>query len=249
MRQVYRPRSHGGTRPDAGRTSQRRCKMKNLLPDDRPREKLRSHAGAALGDNELLALVIGHGSRGGDALAVANALLAAHGGLQGLTRCTVDECRRTPGIGATRAAQIVAAVELGRRTLVRPASARLQIRSASDAAAHLMPRYCGRDLEQFGIVLLDTKHRVLRTTVLASGTLNSTIVQPRDVYRAATAAGAAAIVVFHNHPSGDPTPSPEDVELTRRLAAAGVLLGIDLVDHVILGEGRYWSLKESDGEN
>src|SRR5262249_52075867 len=150
MRQVYRPRSHGGTRLDAGRTSQRRCKMRNLLPNDRPREKLRSHGVAALGDNELVALVIGHGSRGGDALTVANALLAAHGGLHGLTRCTADDCRRTPGIGAARAAQIVAAVELGRRTLARPASARLQIRDARDAAAYLMPRYGGRDVEQFG---------------------------------------------------------------------------------------------------
>ena len=221
--------------------------MMNLLPDDRPREKLRRHGVAALGDNELIALVIGHGSRGGDALAVANTLLAAHGGLHGLTRCSADECRRTPGIGTTRAAQIVAAVELGRRTLARPASARLQIRTAGDAAAYLMPRYGGREIEQFGIVLLDTKHRVLRTAVLASGTLNSTIVQPRDVYRAATAGGAAAIVVFHNHPSGDPTPSPEDVDLTRRLAAAGALLGIDLVDHLILGDRKYWSFNESAG--
>jgi DNA repair protein RadC len=219
--------------------------MKQLLPDDRPREKLRSHGAAALGDNELLALVLGHGTRGDDALSLANTLLAAHGGLHGLTRCTVDECRRTPGIGVTRSAQIVAALELGRRTLARPASARLQIRDARDAAAYLMPRFCAREVEQFGVVLLDTKHRVTRTAVLATGTLNSTIVEPRDVYRAAVTGGAAAIVVFHNHPSGDPTPSPEDVDLTRRLAAAGVLIGVDLVDHLILGDRRYWSFKES----
>jgi DNA repair protein RadC len=219
--------------------------MRNLSPDDRPREKLRSHGAAALGDNELVALVLGHGSRGGDALSVANALLAAHGGLHGLMRCTIDDCRRIPGIGAARAAQIVAAVELGRRSLARRPSARLQIRRASDAAAYLMPRYVGRDVEHFGVVLLDIKHRVLRTVVLSSGTLNSTVVEPRDVYRAATSGGAAAIVVFHNHPSGDPTPSPEDVDLTRRLAAAGHLMGIDLVDHLILGDGRFWSFKEA----
>jgi len=214
--------------------------MKNLSPDDRPREKLRSHGAAALGDNELVALVIGHGSRGGDALTMANALLAAHGGLHGLTRCTVDDCRRIPGIGAARASQIVAAVELGRRALAR-AAARLQIRNAADAAAYLMPRFAGREVEQFGVVLLDMKHRVIRTATLATGTLNSTVVEPRDVYRPAVAAGAAAIVAFHNHPSGDPTPSPEDVDLTRRLAAAGMLIGIDLVDHLILGDRRYWS--------
>jgi DNA repair protein RadC len=217
--------------------------MKDLSPDDRPREKLRSHGAAALGDNELVALVIGHGSRGGDALTMANALLTAHGGLRGLTRCTVDDCRRIAGIGAARASQIVAAVELGRRALAL-AAARLQIRNPGDAAAYLMPRFAGREVEQFGVVLLDVKHRVIRASVLASGTMNSTIVQPREVYRAAAIGGAAAIVVFHNHPSGDPAPSPEDVDLTRRLVAAGVLMGIDLVDHVILGDGRYWSFKE-----
>jgi len=218
--------------------------MKNLLPDDRPREKLHSHGPAALGDNELVALVIGQGSRRSDALTLANALLAAHGGLHGLARCSADDLVRTAGIGAARSAQIVAAVELGRRTLTRAPAARRQIRQPVDAADYLMPRFGGRSVEQFGIVLLDTKFRVLRAAVLASGTLNSTIVQPREVYRAAAIGGAAAIVAFHNHPSGDPTPSPEDVDLTRRLAAAGVLIGIDLVDHLILGDGKYWSFKE-----
>ena len=218
--------------------------MKDLLPDDRPREKLRHHGPAALGDNELIALVIGSGSKRGDALSVANALLAAHGGLHGLVRCGIDEFVRIGGIGPARASQIVAALELGRRTLAHAPSARLQIRNAQDAAAYLMPRFGGRGVEQFGIVLLDSKHRVIRTAVLAVGTLNSSVAEPRDVFREAAIGGAAAIVVFHNHPSGDPTPSPEDVDLTRRLAAAGVLIGIDVVDHVILGDVRYWSLKE-----
>jgi DNA repair protein RadC len=218
--------------------------MKDLLPEDRPREKLWSHGTAALGDNELIALVIGHGSRRTNALAVANALLAAHGGLHGLARCSVDDLVRTSGIGAARASQILGALKLGRRTLARHPAVRRQMLRPDDAADYLMPRFGGRGVEQFGVVLLDTKFRVIRSAVLASGTLNSTIVQPREVYRAAAIGGAAAIVVFHNHPSGDPTPSPEDVDLTRRLAAAGVLIGIDLVDHVILGDGRYWSFKE-----
>ena len=99
-------------------------------------------------------------------------------------------------------------------------------------------------MEQFGIVLLDSKHRVLRTSVIASGTLNSTIVQPRDVFREAMLGAAAAVVAFHNHPSGDPTPSADDVELTRRLRAAGTLMGVELVDHIVLGEVEYCSLKE-----
>jgi DNA repair protein RadC len=219
--------------------------MKDLAPDDRPREKLLRLGAAALGDNELVALVIGQGSRQGGALGVANRVLAALGGLHGVSRSGPDDLTRVGGIGPARAAQIVAAVELGRRTLTRAPSARMRIRNASEAAAYLLPRFGSREVEQFGIVLLDTKHRATRTAVLATGTSNSSIVEPREVYRAAALGGAAAIIAFHNHPSGDPTPSPEDVVLTRRLAAAGVLMGIDLVDHLILGDVRYCSLKET----
>ncbi len=219
--------------------------MIHLSPDDRPREKLLCHGAAALGDNELLALVLGNGSRRGSALTVANEVLEAHGGLHGLTRCTCDDLVRVAGIGRARAAQIVAAVELGRRTLARAPSARMKINAPREAAAFLMPRFSARAVEQFGILLLDSKHRVVRPAVLAIGTLNTSGVQPREVYREAAIGGAAAIVAFHNHPSGDPTPSADDVELTRRLAAAGVLMGIDLVDHVILGDARYWSFKEN----
>ena len=219
--------------------------MKSLSPDDRPREKLLCHGASALGDNELVALVIGNGSRRGNALAVANDLLAQHGGLHGLTRCTCDDLVHIVGIGRARAAQVVAAVELGRRTLARAPSARTRIVGPSDAATFLMPRFGGRAVEQFGVLLLDSRHRVVRTAILAVGTLNTSAVHPRDVFREAAVGGAAAIVVFHNHPSGDPTPSPDDVELTRRLVAAGTLMGIDVVDHVVLGDARYWSFKES----
>jgi DNA repair protein RadC len=219
--------------------------MKDLSPDDRPREKLSRHGVAALGDNELVALVIGHGSRQRGALSVANSLLAAYGGIHGLARCSIDELSRVAGIGGVRAAQIAAALELGRRTLVKAPGARLFIGRPRDAAVYLLPRFGSRAIEQFGIVLLDSRHRVTRTTVLVSGTLNTSVVEPREVFREATLGGAAAIVVFHNHPSGDPTPSSEDTDLTRRLAAAGVLMGIDLVDHLILGDARYFSFRES----
>jgi DNA repair protein RadC len=218
--------------------------MNDLSPDDRPREKLLLHGPRALGDNELAALVLGSGCRRLGALAVANALLAHCGGLHGLARSTCDDLAHVAGIGRARAAQLVAAIELGRRTLTRAPSARLQIRSPREAAAHLMPAFGSRPVEQLGVMLLDTKHRVMRTAIVAVGALNATIVLPRDVYREAMLAGAAAIVVFHNHPSGDPCPSPEDVEFTRHLAAAGTLLGIDLMDHIVLGETRYCSFKE-----
>jgi DNA repair protein RadC len=151
---------------------------------------------------------------------------------------------RVAGIGGARAAQIVAALELGRRTLAHAPSARVQIRSPREAASYLMPAFGSRAVEQFGVVLLDSKHRVIRTSVLAVGTLNSTVVEPRDVFHEAAVGRAAAIVVFHNHPSGDPAASPADVELTRRLVAGGVLMGIEVVDHIILADVRYCSFKE-----
>jgi DNA repair protein RadC len=218
--------------------------MKELAPNDRPREKLLTHGPSALGDNELVALILGNGRRHSDALAVANELLAARDGLHGLSRSSAGDLVQAPGVGPAKAAQILAAVELGRRTLTHAPRTRVQLLTPRDTAAYLMPAFGGRPVEQFGIVLLDTKYRVLRTAVIAVGTLNTTVVQPRDVFREAALSSAAAIVVFHNHPSGDPSPSPDDVELTRRLAAAGVLMGIDLVDHVILGDARYCSFKE-----
>jgi DNA repair protein RadC len=218
--------------------------MKELSLGDRPREKLARHGVAALGDNELIALILGSGGRRGGALAVANELLATHGGLHGLVRSTCDELRRVSGIGRARASQIIAALELGRRTLAHAPTPRVQIRSPREAASFLMPAFGSRAVEQFGVVLLDSRHRVIRTTVVAIGTLNTTVVEPRDVFHEAAVGRAAAIVVFHNHPSGDPTASPADVELTRRLVAAGVLIGIDVVDHIILGDVSYCSFKE-----
>jgi DNA repair protein RadC len=219
--------------------------MKDLTPEDRPREKLLRNGPNALGDNELVALVLGNGFRGADALRVANDVLRVRGGLHGLVRSTPADLAHVTGIGPAKAVQVLAALELGRRTLACAPGARIQLRTPRDAAAYLMPTYGSRPVEQFGVVLLDTKHRVMKTTIVASGTLNSTVVEPRDVFREALVAGAAAVVAFHNHPSGDPTPSPEDEELTKRLTAAGILIGIDVIDHVILGDMRYSSFRET----
>jgi DNA repair protein RadC len=219
--------------------------VKDLDVNDRPREKLACHGAVALGDNELLAIVIGCGTRHRDALAVANELLQAAGGLHALGRMSHDGLRAMKGLGAAKASQVIAALELGRRALARSPSARTQLKSPRDVAFYLLPTYGGRAIEQFGIVVLDAKHRVLRTTVVSVGTLDGIVVQPRDVFREAAAAGAAALVLFHNHPSGDPTPSPEDVELTARLVAAGDLMGIPVLDHVVLGDGQFCSLRET----
>jgi DNA repair protein RadC len=223
--------------------------MKDLAPHDRPREKLERIGAASLGDNELLALVLGSGSRDAGALALANALLARVGGLYGLTRTTLSELQHVEGIGPARSAQVLAAVELGRRTLVRGPAERPRLTSPREIARHLLPQYGASPVEQFGLVTLDTKLHVVRVKIIAIGSLDGAVVHPREVFREAAAASAAAVVLFHNHPSGDPTPSPEDLALTARLAQAGEIMGIPVVDHLILASHRYFSLREAGALN
>ena len=217
--------------------------MKTVAAHDRPREKLERLGAEALGDNELLAIVLGHGRAHASALDLANAMLGA-GGLRALVRMRYQELTRVKGIGAARAAQVLAAIELGRRTLTRNAGERPRLVSPRAVAEYLLPQFGSRTVEHFGVLLLDTKHRAVRASVLSIGTLDASIVHPREVFREATAVGAAVIVLFHNHPSGDPEPSPDDVELTNRMVAAGVLMGIHVIDHVILAETRYYSFRE-----
>ena len=219
--------------------------MKELAPHDRPREKLARLGAGGLGDNELLALVLGSGSRELDALHLANRLLERAGGLHGLTRCVTGDLRNVPGVGVARAAQILAAVELGRRTLVRGGVERPRLNTPRQLASYLLPQYGAGPVEQFGIVMLDTKHRVIRIKIVSSGSLDATVVHPREVFREAASAAAAAIVLFHNHPSGDPTPSTDDLVLTTRMVNAGDIMGIDVVDHLILADQKYFSLVES----
>lgn len=219
--------------------------MKDVAPHDRPREKLQRLGVSALGDNELVAIVLGSGSRQCGALELANRLLARAGGLHGLTRAALGELHLVPGVGDARAAQILAAVELGRRTLVRGVTERPRLSTPRQLASYLLPQYGAGAVEQFGIVMLDTKHRVIRIKILSIGSLDTTVVHPREVFREATSASASAIVLFHNHPSGDPTPSADDLVLTTRMVSAGDIMGIDVIDHLILADQRYFSLVEA----
>jgi DNA repair protein RadC len=217
-----------------------------LAPEDRPREKYRRAGPESLGDNELLAIIIGNGRHGCNALELANAVLAEVDGLRGLTQASYEQLCRRKGVGGALAVRIGAAVELGRRTLLSvPPNARPQIMSSRDAAALLTPTFGARSVEHFGVLLLDIKHRVLRTLVLTTGTSDGTYVDPRQVFEEALAAKAKALIAFHNHPSGDPTPSADDLALTRRLQAVGEMLGIEVLDHVIVANERYYSFKES----
>jgi len=221
-------------------------RLQNLSPQDRPREKLETHGAEALGDNELVAVVLGHGTAGASALSVANALLAVSGGAHGLTRLSRSQLALVPGVGAALACRVQAAIELGRRTLVVVPPARQQFTRPRDIGEFLLPRFGAYPVERFGVMMLDTKRRLIRVQLISSGTLDATHAHPRDVFREAAIAGAAAIVAFHNHPSGDVQPSRDDIALTRRLAAAGTVMGIDLDDHMILADTRYFSIKQAE---
>jgi DNA repair protein RadC len=218
--------------------------VKRLAPSDRPREKLARAGVTALGDNELIAVILGQGGAGHTALDLGVAVLACAGGASGLSRLTLADLQRVEGVGIARAAQILAAVELGRRTL-SATLARRQFSQPQDVAAWLLPQYGGAPVEQFGTVLLDTKHRLLSVRVVSIGSLDASAANARDVFREAVAARAAAVILFHNHPSGDPSPSRDDIAVTQQLVAAGALLGIDVIDHVILGTATYFSFRET----
>jgi DNA repair protein RadC len=218
--------------------------MKGIAAHDRPRERFDRVGASALGDHELLAIVLGHGQGRRTALDLAAALLERTGGLHRLARVSLEELLEVDGIGRARAAQVLAAVELGRRTLSRAPADRKQFLTPRDVAEYLIPEFGNSPVEQFGVVLLDTKHRILKTRLLSIGSLDTSVVHPREVFRAAVLGGAAAVVLFHNHPSGDPTPSRDDIALTRRLITAGEVMGIDVLDHVIVAETRYVSLRE-----
>jgi DNA repair protein RadC len=148
------------------------------------------------------------------------------------------------GLGPARAARLLAAIELGRRALQHAGDARPRFGLPAEVAAWLLPQFGTRPAEQFGVVLLDTKNRLLKASVVSTGVLDASVVLPRDVFREAAVSGAASIVLFHNHPSGDPTPSADDMAITGRMVAAGQVMGIAVIDHLVLGDGRYFSFKE-----
>jgi len=213
---------------------------------DRPREKLERCGAHALGDNELLAIILGHGTSGLSALMLADRLLAVSGGVHGLTRMSRSKLASQAGIGTALSSRVLAALELGRRTLLTEAPGRPQFLRPGDLARYLLPQFGAYPLERFGVVLLDTKHRLLRAIVLSVGSLDASVVHPREVFQEAITIGAAAVAVFHNHPSGDPAPSADDLRLTARLRQAGSILGIPVIDHLILADTRYYSVREAE---
>jgi DNA repair protein RadC len=216
--------------------------LQELPRDDRPRERMARLGAASLSNRELLASLIGTGARGVSALDVAGDLLAA--GLHALAGRSLGELERTRGLGRAKAARVLAALELGGRLASQGGGSTPALQSPQEAARYLLPRYSARPVETFGLLALDARHRLRREAVISVGCLTASLVHPREVFQEAVVSRAAALVLFHNHPSGDPEPSAEDLALTRRLAAAGTLMGIEILDHLVLGAGRFVSLKE-----
>ena len=211
---------------------------------ERPRERLLTQGPQALTNAQLLAILLRVGRQGSSAVQVGMDILDRLGDVAGLAQCGIEELCAVPGVGEAKAAQLKAALELGKRALAGPLTKGTKITSSSDLFAHYHPTL--RDLrhEVFKVVLLDAKHAIMRDTTVSEGSLTLSIVHPREVFTLAVKESAAAVIFLHNHPSGDPTPSQEDRALTARLVSAGEVLGIRVLDHLVIGDGRYVSFAD-----
>jgi len=218
--------------------------IKDLPVGERPRERLEHYGAGALSTAELIAILLRSGVAGESVLRLAERLLVRYGGLTGLAQASFAELCQEKGIGPAKVTQIKAALELGRRLLVASPQERPQVKSPADAANLLMLEMGLLEQEHLRVMLLDTRNRVLAVHTVYVGNLNTSVVRVGEIFRQAIKANAAALIVVHNHPSGDPTPSPEDVAVTERIVQAGRLLGIEVLDHLIIGQQRFISLKE-----
>lgn len=224
-----------------------RSRMQELPKTERPRERLLSHGGRSLADFELVAVLLRTGSRGTSALALAQALVGEHGGLAGLLVAHPTSLRRA-GLGEAKAATVLAALEIGRRLARLELPERDPMTTPKAVARYLYLRFGVLDQEIFGALFLDVKNKVVGERELFRGTLDRSLVEPRAILKAALLAGAAGMVLFHTHPSGDINPSVEDLLFTRRVQDAGDLVGVRLIDHLILGGCDRWvSLREREG--
>lgn len=218
--------------------------IKELPPDERPREKLRLRGPASLSNSELLAILLNTGLRGEPVTDLAQRILRENGDLRGLQRLDVVELSRLHGLGEAKAAKLKAALELANRLVALTPEHRPQITTPEDVVNLLGLEMAALEQEQLRVVLLDTKHRVLTIRTVYQGTANQAQVRMAEVFRDAIRHGGVALVVVHNHPSGDPTPSGADVALTADLARAGSLLEIEVLDHLIIGNNRHVSLRK-----
>jgi DNA repair protein RadC len=216
----------------------------DLPLSERPRERLLKLGSEALSAQEILALILGRGIKGESVMVTSQKLLSRFGNLKGIANASVEELTQITGIGQAKAAQIRAAVELGKRLESDAGEGpKPMVKSPADVAAMVRRQLKGKKKEHFLVLCLDTRNRLINCKPVSVGSLDTSIVHPREVFKEAVSSSAASVIFVHNHPSGDPEPSKEDVELTKRLAKAGEIVGIEVLDHIIVCDKSYLSLK------
>ena len=216
----------------------------DLPVSERPRERLQKFGAEALSAQEILAVILGRGIAGESVMVTAQRLLSQFGSLKGIGSASIEELAKVRGIGLAKAAQIKAAFELASRLEgYQESGKRETVKTPEDVIALVRSRLKGKKKEYFLALLLDTRNQLIRVAEISIGSLDSSIVHPREVFKEAVSASAASVLFAHNHPSGDPEASEDDINLTKRLAEAGEIMGIDVLDHIIIGEQKYLSLK------
>lgn len=211
---------------------------------DRPRERLIRQGASSLSNQELVAILLRTGTKEESVLVLANRVLSSFDKIQDMKDATLEEYTKVKGIGEAKAVQLLAAAEIGKRLYQKYSEERYTIRSPEDAASYLMTDMTSLRQEHVVVLFLNIKNEVLHKQTIFIGSLNSSIIHPREIFREAVKRSAASIICAHNHPSGNPAPSPEDIEVTERLEEAGRLMGIELLDHIIIGDHQFISLKE-----
>jgi DNA repair protein RadC len=227
-----------------GHTMTYRLRIKELPTSEQPRERLRDQGATALSDAELLAILLRVGVNGCNVVQLSQQLLAERGGWSGLQRAEYKDLCNTHGIGEAKAAALKAALEIGRRLALIKYDERVQIGSPSDAAQLMQVEMAHLDQEHLRVILLDTKNRLQKVQTVYIGSVNSAAVRVGEIFKEAVRLNSTSLIVVHNHPSGDPTPSPEDVAVTRAIIQAGQLLDVDVLDHLVIGHGRFVSMRE-----
>ncbi len=221
-----------------------RLRICDMQKDERPRERLIKHGASALGDSELLAIILRTGTRKENVINLCQRMLSQYN-LKQLSQTNISQLMNIHGIKESKAAQIAACFEIARRLEAFNEEVKPVIHSPEDVYRRIYPGLRGQKKEKFIELCLDTKNQVIKEDIISIGSLNANIVHPREVFKTALAESAAHIIVAHNHPSGDPAPSKEDIEITRKLVETGKIMGIEVLDHIIIGEGRHFSMKEA----
>jgi len=230
--------------------SQTSYSIKNWPEDERPREKLLKSGPDTLTNAELIALVIGtgiktkHGSY--SAIDIAKSLVQSYGSLNNLVNISADEMAVSEGMGKAKAAKIIAAIELGRRIVSQKNGNNIKFRCSEEVANYYIPLMKDLKKEQFKVILLDVKNKIIKDILISQGSLTSSIVHPREVLKPAIQSSAASVIFVHNHPSGDPEPSTDDIEITNRLSKSCSIIGINMLDHIIVAENGYYSFRQKD---